>query len=113
MDDLVLAPRPDLSQETEIVFQMFEDIHEEDDIEIRPFLFSDVRHSEMNSFFRPTLTKRERLRRDLIPPEGAFFMHSFLDSTQHLASATPDIADSFRREPIPGDHLENVLGFPG
>src|SRR5712692_7796621 len=100
MNDLVFAFRLQISQETEVVLEMFEDVHEQHQVEMHAFLASNVRIRETESLIRSALTECKGLWRDLISQECAVFGHALLHEPQNLSDPTSHIANPLGRNPV-------------
>ena len=112
MDDLVLGLGPEVAQKGEVVLHVLKHIHEQEEIEVRIFLLSDIRQLELQPFARQAVRPRKSLGRDVIPPTAASSLQPLVHQPQHLSGTTAHIADRRGRELIASDHLKNVLDLP-
>src|SRR5260370_40838982 len=69
--DLIVAFWPDVSQEAEIVFEVFDYVEHQDEIEEGIFLSADVCHLELNPFVRSQSAHLQSLWRHFVSPETA------------------------------------------
>src|SRR5437773_11661590 len=112
VDDLVLSLGPVVAQKGEVVLHVLKHIHEQEQIEVRIFLLSDIRQLELQPFARQAVRPRKCLGRDVIPPTAASSLQPLVHQPQHLSGTTAHIADRRGRELIASDHLKNVLDLP-
>src|SRR6266851_2903168 len=90
--DLQITFRPDSVQKAEIVFDVFEDIEDQNQIEECVFLPTDVSQFELKFFICPALAHLHGLRRDVVTPETARVVHLLLQQPEHFARTTSDLA---------------------
>src|SRR6266480_7705403 len=112
VDDLVLGLGPEGAQKREVVLHVLKHIHEQEEIEVRIFLLSDIRQLELQPVARQTVRPRKGLGRDVVPPTAASSLQPLMHQPQHLSGATAHIADRRGREVIASDHLKDVLDLP-
>src|SRR5204862_4160145 len=100
------------AQKAEVVLEVFQDVHEQEEIEVRILLLSDIRQLELQPFARQTARPRKGLRRDVVAPTAAPTLQSFMNQPEHLSGSAAHIADRGGRELVASDHLQNVLRLP-
>src|SRR2546426_10325711 len=108
MEYFVVTFRFYFPKKTEIVFQMLNHIHNENEIVEDIFLLPDVRQFKLKPFIRSTFGKFKGLWRDIISPKHAFIFHVFLQLFQYLSGSTSYFADGSRRNLILPHHSDNL-----
>src|SRR5260221_5045151 len=113
MDDLVFAPRAQLAQEGEVVFQVLQHVHQEHQIVARGVVPPDVGEPEMKPLILPAVGERQSARRNVISHQIAFAADSLLHQLQYFARAAADVADRPRLKTVSRHQLQHILRFPG
>src|SRR5258707_7964117 len=111
--DLIVTFWPDVSQEAEIVFQVFDYVEHQDEIEEGIFLLADVCEFELNLFVCPPSAHIESLWRNFVSPESAFAIQLPLQLFEYLPGTTSGFAERPRLEVVLFQHTDYLFCFPG
>ena len=112
MQELITALGLEISEETKIVFQMFNDIEYEEQVKRDVLLPSNVRQLEVKLLVSSLFAQSNGLRRNIIAPQCAVCIHMLLQEPEYLTGSASHLAYRVRLKMVPLQHGHHVFYFP-
>src|SRR6266850_1315119 len=113
VENLKRSKRFYFPKEAEIVFLMLQNIQDQQQIEMRVRLLSDISQTEVKAVVLSVATELNRLRGDVVSQEKTFRGHMTLQLPQHLSGPAANFSNCLRRKMIARKHLQNAFRLPG
>src|SRR5208282_1639058 len=108
MKNLISTLRANSPQKAEIVFDVLDDIKDQNHFKEGAFLLTDIGQFELKPGVCPALAQLQSLRRDIITPEAAHGIHLLLEQLQHFPRTTSDFSDGLWLQPVFLQHPQDL-----
>src|SRR5207245_8349437 len=95
-----------------IVLQVFDDVRDEYQVEMRSVVIPRIDAPEMKALVGLGPAPVQGLRRNVVAPEFAVGRQRLLQPPEHFTGAAANLADGSGGEIMPAQHPQQLFGFP-